>query len=326
MVVSDSEEDYVNSLVTSETANEEGTFVSSVTVPNVEGGEYAILAVADDARTAVSALSVTVAETVTEPAANATEDIVNETITQVPGEEELAEEISTELLTAEIISNGTQGVAPATFEFQANLTGGTEPYTYVWDFDDDSEESDEQTVSHTFEEAGTYNITLSVTDTDNQTASDSIEITVEEAAPSPPTTITEPLTAEIISNGTQGVADETSAEPGSPLAISGEGFQPNIPIQIFINNIQITNVITNVEGSFNTVVIVPTTVTTGSAQVVVRTEQTNIIQNVNIIQLDATTEGPSTLRLTAVSATDNGEALRDAPVTIIDTSSGLLLI
>jgi PKD repeat protein len=417
MVVSDSEEDYVNSLVTSETANEEGTFVSSVTVPNVEGGEYAILAVADDARTAVSALSVTVAETVTEPAANATEDIVNETITQVPGEEELAEEISTELLTAEIISNGTQGVAPATFEFQANLTGGTEPYTYVWDFDDDSEESDEQTVSHTFEEAGTYNITLSVTDTDNQTASDSIEITVEEAAPSPPTTITEPLTAEIISNGTQGVApatfefqanltggtepytiswdfdddseesdeqnvvhtfeeagtynitltvtdsedqtasdsieitveeaatttvqnqtqnnqtetgeeeptvqlDETSAEPGSPLAISGEGFQPDIPIQIFINNIQITNVITNVEGSFNTVVIVPTTVTTGSAQVVVRTEQTNIIQNVNIIQLDATTEGPSTLRLTAVSATDNGEALRDAPVTIIDTSSG----
>jgi PKD repeat protein len=416
IVVSDSEEDYVNSLVTSETANEEGTLVSSVTVPNVEGGEYAILAVADDARTAVSALSVTVAETVTEPAANATEDIVNETITQVPGEE-LAEEVSTELLTAEIISNGTQGVAPATFEFQANLTGGTEPYTYVWNFGDGSEESNEQTVSHTFEEAGTYNITLTVTDSEDQTASDSIEINVEAAAPSPPTTITEPLTAEIISNGTQGVApatfefqanltggtepytiswdfdddseesdeqnvvhtfeeagtynitltvtdsedqtasdsieitvdeaatptvqnqtqnnqtetgeeeptvqlDETNVEPGSPLAISGEGFQPYIPIQIFINNIQITNVITNVEGSFNTVVIVPTTVTTGSAQVVVKTEQTNIIQNVNIIQLDATTEGPSTLRLSAVSATDNGEALRNTPVTIIDTSSG----
>ena len=322
MVVSDSEEDYVNSLVTSETANEEGTFVSSVTVPNVEGGEYAILAVADDARTAVSALSVTVAETVTEPAANATEDIVNETITQVPGEEELAEEVSTELLTAEIISNGTQGVAPATFEFQANLTGGTEPYTYVWDFDDDSEESDEQNVVHTFEEAGTYNITLTVTDSEDQTASDSIEITVEEAATTTVQNQTQNNQTETGEEEPTVQLDETSAEPGSPLAISGEGFQPDIPIQIFINNIQITNVITNVEGSFNTVVIVPTTVTTGSAQVVVRTEQTNIIQNVNIIQLDATTEGPSTLRLTAVSATDNGEALRNAPVTIIDTSSG----
>ncbi|MDQ3852423.1 MAG: hypothetical protein M3299_06280, partial [Thermoproteota archaeon] len=65
VVVSDSEEDYENSLVTTETANEEGTLESSVTVPNVEGGEYAMLAVADDRRTAISALSVTVAESVT---------------------------------------------------------------------------------------------------------------------------------------------------------------------------------------------------------------------------------------------------------------------
>ncbi|HEX6280964.1 MAG TPA: PKD domain-containing protein, partial [Nitrososphaera sp.] len=212
IIVSDSEEDYENSLVTSETANEEGTFESSVTVPNVEGGEYAILAVADDRRTAVSALSVTVAETVTEPAVNVTEDIVNETtITQAPEEEELAEEESTELLTVEIISNGTEGVAPATFEFDANVTGGTEPYTYIWNFDDGSEGSDEQTVLHTFEEAGTYNVTLNVTDTDNQNASDSIEINVEAAPPPPipPITITEPLTAEIISNATEGFAPAT---------------------------------------------------------------------------------------------------------------------
>src|SRR5919106_1248375 len=267
VVVSDSEEDYENSLVTSETANEEGTFESSVTVPNVEGGEYAILAVADDARTAVSALSVTVAETVTEPAANATEDIVNETITQVPGEEELAEEESTELLTAEIISNGTQGVAPATFEFEADVAGGTEPYTISWDFDDDSGESDEQNVVHTFEEAGTYNVTLSVTDSEDQTASDSIEITVEEAATEEGEAATTTVQNQTQNNQTEPgeedptvQLDETSAEPGSPLAISGEGFQPDTPIQIFINNIQITNVITNVEGSFNTVVIVPTTV------------------------------------------------------------------
>ena len=56
------------------------------------------------------------------------------------------------------------------------------PYTYSWDFDDDSEESDEQNVVHTFEETGTYNITLTVTDSEDQTASDSIEITVDEAS------------------------------------------------------------------------------------------------------------------------------------------------
>src|SRR5215216_746031 len=225
IVVSDSEEDYENSLVISETANEEGTFESSVTVPNVEEGEYAILAVADYRRTAVSALSVTVAESVTEPgadtsAANATEGIImNETIIPAPEEEELAEEEPTELLTAEIISNATEGIAPATFEFQANLTGG-EPYTYLWDFGDGSEGSDEQSVAHTFEEAGIYNVTLAATDTDNQNASDSIEINVE----APPTEEEggEEPTVQL---------DEATVEPGSPLAISGEGFQPYTPIQ-----------------------------------------------------------------------------------------------
>src|SRR5919108_3606579 len=335
VVVSDSEQDYENSLVASETANEEGTFESSVTVPNVEGGEYAILAVANDRITAVSALSVTVAESVTEPAANVTEGtLTNETVTppaleeEEATEEELGEAESTELLTAEIISNGTQGVAPATFEFQANITGGAPPYSYTWDFGDGSEGSDEQTVEHTFEEAGTYDVSLVVTDADNEEASNSIEISVEELPP-PPTTPVQNQT-QINQTGTTGEEptvqlDETSAEPGSPLAIRGEGFQPDTPIQIFINNVQITNVITNVEGSFNTIVIVPATVAAGSAQVIVRTEQINIVQNVNIIQLDGRTEGPSTLRLAAVSATDNGEALPNAPVTVFDASSGVVI-
>jgi hypothetical protein len=84
-------------------------------------------------------------------------------------------------LTIEIISNSIEGVAPATFEFEANITGGIEPYTINWNFDDDSEESDDdETVVHTFDEAGTYNVTLTATDTDDQTASDSVEIQVEE--------------------------------------------------------------------------------------------------------------------------------------------------
>jgi PKD repeat protein len=338
IISSGSQEGFANSLVTAATADEEGTFESSLIVPNVEGGEYAILAVADDRRIAISTLSVTVAEPVDEPVVNATATtnategvIMNETVTPAPEEEDLTEEETPEPLAAQITSNDTEGTAPATFEFEANVTGGTEPFTYSWDFGDGSEESDEQTVVHTFGEAGTYDVVTTVTDSSGQTVSDSIEITVEESTLEE---VEEETTTQPTQNETQDTQtdtgeeeptvqlDETSAQPGSPLAISGEGFQPNTPIQIFINNIQITNVIANVEGSFNTVIIVPTTVTSGNAQVVIRTEQTNIIQNVNIIGLDGTVEGPSILRLTAVSATDDGEALRNAPVTIFDASSG----
>ena len=89
----------------------------------------------------------------------------------------------TDPLTVEINTNGAEGVAPATFEFEADIAGGTEPYTISWNFGDDSERSDEQTVSHTFDGAGTYSVVLSITDSQGQTASDSVEITVEEEAP-----------------------------------------------------------------------------------------------------------------------------------------------
>jgi hypothetical protein len=88
-----------------------------------------------------------------------------------------------DLLTVEIVSNGVESIVPATFRFSAHITGGTEPYTISWDFGDRSEDSDEQSVEHTFDEAGTYNVAVAVTDSDGETASDSLEITVEEATP-----------------------------------------------------------------------------------------------------------------------------------------------
>jgi PKD repeat protein len=86
-------------------------------------------------------------------------------------------------LTVEITSNNTEAIAPATFEFEADITGGIEPYTISWNFDDgSSEESDDDVdvVNHTFEEAGSYDVNVTVTDSRRQSASDSTEITVEE--------------------------------------------------------------------------------------------------------------------------------------------------
>ncbi len=93
----------------------------------------------------------------------------------------------TELLTVETISSGTVGVAPATFEFEAEVTGGMEPYAISWDFGDGSVEvEDDETVEHTFDVAGTYNVDLIVIDSRGQSASDSILIGVEEPPPLPP--------------------------------------------------------------------------------------------------------------------------------------------
>src|SRR5215204_3269068 len=111
-----------------------------------------------------------------------------------------------EPLTVEITSSDTEGVAPATFDFEANVTGGTEPYTIRWDFgdgDSDEEESDDDDndVDHTFDVAGTYTVSATVTDSTGRTVSDSILITVE---PAPPLTA-----VEITSSDTEGVAPAT---------------------------------------------------------------------------------------------------------------------
>jgi PKD repeat protein len=104
---------------------------------------------------------------------------------QVFGSFELIAAAPTEPLTVEITSSDTEGqVAPATFDFEANVTGGTVPYTYSWDFGDGSVESDDdESIDHTFDVAGNYTVTLTVTDSTGRTVSDSILITVEPAPP-----------------------------------------------------------------------------------------------------------------------------------------------
>lgn len=86
----------------------------------------------------------------------------------------------TEPLTVEIISSDSEDTAPANFEFEAEITGGVEPYTIRWDFGDGSIEENDEEVEHTFDEAGSYSVDLTVTDSGDQSGSDSMEITVEE--------------------------------------------------------------------------------------------------------------------------------------------------
>jgi PKD repeat protein len=126
----------------------------------------------------------TAAETTTAPSGSLAPTRLPAPARQVFDSFELAAAAPIEPLTVGITSDTEGGdIAPATFEFEANVIGGTGPYTYSWDFDDEegNGEDDEQTVSHTFEEAGSYDVDLTVTDSGGQNASDSIEVTVEEA-------------------------------------------------------------------------------------------------------------------------------------------------
>jgi PKD repeat protein len=79
-----------------------------------------------------------------------------------------------------LTANGTRGVAPATFEFGTDMGGGVPPYTFDWDFGDGSQESNRESVVHTFDEPGTYTVTMTVVDSVGQAGSASIGITVEE--------------------------------------------------------------------------------------------------------------------------------------------------
>jgi PKD repeat protein len=106
-----------------------------------------------------------------------------------PGEEEP--------FTVETVAGSTEGVAPDTILFEADVQGGTEPYTYSWDFGDGSEVIDEDAVTtHTFEEAGTYNVVLTITDSDSRTASDSVVITITGGEESPVATAEEEVVEE----------------------------------------------------------------------------------------------------------------------------------
>src|SRR5215212_7536193 len=146
------------------------------------------------------------------------EEGTTDTGTEEEGEEGTTT-TTTEPVAAEIISNYTAEEdhgAPATFSFAADASGGTGPYTVNWNFGDDSEESDEQTVSHTFTEAGNYTVTLTATDSTGETATDTLEITIEESSEEPATDeeppATESLTAEISSNYT---AEEDHVAPAT---------------------------------------------------------------------------------------------------------------
>ena len=75
----------------------------------------------------------------------------------------------------------TMGEANLTVSFRAMAIGGTPPYTYKWNFDDQTPISNERDPIHIYTNASTYTATVTVTDSEQETVSDSVTIRVTSA-------------------------------------------------------------------------------------------------------------------------------------------------
>jgi PKD repeat protein len=126
-------------------------------------------------------------------------------------------------------------IAPASYLFEVRTFGGTGPYTSHWDFGD-GQEVDRQIgdgnygyVYHTYENPGSYTLTLTVTDATGQTASDSI---------SPLTVVPPPTEGEPTTTNDTGV--ETAAPPttgGGTVSPEPEGGETTPPPQTTIDTL-----------------------------------------------------------------------------------------
>lgn len=78
-------------------------------------------------------------------------------------------------------------------EFVSTVTGGTNDYSYAWDFGDGNT-STESDPSHSYASEGTYTVELTVTDTQGASSTDTLEVSVSAPATSNPGTPTTPTT------------------------------------------------------------------------------------------------------------------------------------
>lgn len=80
-----------------------------------------------------------------------------------------------------LIASFSSSITNLVANFSSDVTGGTRPYSYLWDFGD-SQTSTQSDPSHTFNSTGTYTVRLTITDADNQTQTITSTITVNTAS------------------------------------------------------------------------------------------------------------------------------------------------
>jgi PKD repeat protein len=83
-------------------------------------------------------------------------------------------------ITVDITADVQSGTAPLDVEFVANARGAEAPLSYDWDFGDGSANAEGESVTHTYDSAGDFTATVTVTDANGESNSDTIDIAVEQ--------------------------------------------------------------------------------------------------------------------------------------------------
>jgi uncharacterized repeat protein (TIGR01451 family) len=83
-------------------------------------------------------------------------------------------------LNADASANPTEITEGDTVTFTGSATGGVQPYEWSWDFDDGTSDSTMQNPTHQFNNPGQYTVKLTVTDSNENTDIDNIQIIVNE--------------------------------------------------------------------------------------------------------------------------------------------------
>ncbi len=88
---------------------------------------------------------------------------------------------------------GYSGLINTLIQFYGSAIGGKPPYTYNWDFGDETSNIEGQNPTHKYIEAGTYTVELTVIDSNNDVATDTVQVVIDEI---------EPLTATVTASKT----------------------------------------------------------------------------------------------------------------------------